>query len=89
MRLVIEVWWNRVSESERDKHGWFKVLPDFILKDKVFYPNGGGWKSRAGFHTSLKRRKNFKGVDELGRAKFDLPTSYGIGSYQLVYLEGD
>lgn len=86
MNLVITEMWNKVVPDATQPFGT-RVLPEFEVKSRVSYPNGGGWKSREEWRASVKTRSGFHGFEPDGSARFEQRPSYGIRGYQLVSLE--
>ena len=88
--MIIEEWWNKVRPNKEKPFGT-EVLPEFERKSRTTSPNCGGWNSLQQWKNACKERSGFIGFncdyDSLHKAKFLLPTSYGIRSYQLVWLE--
>lgn len=87
MMLVIEEYWSKL-DPDAPAMSKQRVLPEFELRRRTKYPNGGGWKNKDEWVDFIKKSSHFAGFDEGGKAKILEPSWYGIKSYQLVYLEG-
>jgi hypothetical protein len=85
MRLIIEEYRNKLADIPQ--HGFpTTVLPEYERTTLLEWPNSG-YTSRQEWKTRMRQMSGFEGFTEDGKARFDRGRSYGIHSYQLVWIQ--
>lgn len=81
--MIIETWWNKVGPAN-PATGLATVLHgEYERKSRVKMRSG--WSSIDDFGRYARKSPRFLGEDG-GQFKFDLGSSYGVHSYQVVYF---
>ena len=85
-RLIIETYWTKVEPAPTGKPWPMKPIHgEYELKNTVSYPVENALTMK----DQIKRSRTLRGFQGVfdGKIKMDLGRSYGIHSYQLVYLD--